>query len=63
MIHFRCVTGSVFVSDYNKSNFSYKQQNNYITAFGTVAITTQLGFYLFKVNNRNKNTRAKYDVS
>ena len=31
--------------------------------FGTVASTTQLGFYLFKVNNRNtKNARARCEM-
>ena len=31
--------------------------------FGTVALTTQPGFSLFQVNNRNtKNTRARYEM-
>ena len=32
-IHFRCVTGSEFASDYNKSNVFLEQQNSYITVF------------------------------
>ena len=31
--------------------------------FGTVTLTTQPEFYLFKVNNRStKNTRARYEM-
>ena len=32
-IHFICVTGSEFASDYNKSNVFYEQQKGYITVF------------------------------
>ena len=51
-------TGSEFSSDCNKSNVSYEQQKSYISQFfGTVALTTQPRFYLFKFSNRNtKNT-------
>ena len=31
--HFRFVTGSEFVSDYNRSNVSYEQQKSYIKVF------------------------------
>ena len=32
-------------------------------AFGTIAFTTQPGFYLFQVNNRNtKTTRARCEI-
>ena len=31
--HFRCVTGSEFASDCNKSNVSYEQKKSYITVF------------------------------
>ena len=59
-IHFRCVTGSEFASDYNKSNVFYEHQNKgYFAVFWNSETYYQPGFYLFKVNNRNtKSTRA-----
>ena len=46
--------------------FSTFSRNNKITIsrfFGTLTPTTQLGFYLFKVNDRDiKNTRARCEI-
>ena len=63
-IHFRCVTGSEFVSDYNKSNVFYKHQNKgYVAAFWNGDSYYQPGIYLFEVNNRNtKGTRARSEM-
>ena len=32
-IHFRCVTGCDYTSDYSKSNIFFEQRNSYITVF------------------------------
>ena len=60
-IHFRCVTGSEFASDYNKSNLFYEQEQSFITDFcNGDSYYTLPGFYLLKVNNKNtKYTTAR----
>ena len=43
--------------------FLTNNKKSSIMVFGTVAFTTQLGFCLFQVNNRNtKNTRARCEM-
>ena len=43
--------------------FLTNQKRNVSPIFGTVALTTQPGFYLFIVNNsKTKSTRARYDI-
>ena len=47
-----------------KFKFNFTNNTRAISRFfGTVTLTTQLGFYQFKVNNRNtNNTRARYEM-
>ena len=41
---FRCVTGSVFASEYNNSNVSYKQRKSFMNAFWN-----SVSYYLDKI--------------
>ena len=62
-IHFKCVTGSEFASDYNISKFFKNNKRAISRLFGTVTLATQPGVYLFNVNNRStKSTRARCEI-
>ena len=61
-IHFRCVTGSEFASTINQTFYTNKNRA-ILRFFEMVTLTTQPGFYLYKVNNRNtKNTSARCEM-
>ena len=62
-LHCRCVASSEFTSDYNRQTFLTINKRGISWFFGAVAVITQLGFYLFEVNNRNtKSTRARCEM-